>query len=220
MIKISKRLEAISSLVPVNSKIIDVGCDHGLLDIYLYQKKISNKIIATDINKNALNNAKDNIKKNNLTEYIETRIGSGLNPLTEKDDIDTIIMSGLGAHTIVDILKKNSEKLKNINTILIQSNTKFSLLRSEIVKLNYKIADETIVIDKKKTYIVIKFVKGKAKYSKKELYFGPVLLKNNSQIFKEYKQKELAKLNTILNILPKNKILDYYKLKKEIQLYK
>ena len=102
----------------------------------------------------------------------------------------------------------------------LQSNTKFSLLRSEIVKLNYKIADETIVIDKKKTYIVIKFVKGKAKYSKKELYFGPVLLKNNSQIFKEYKQKELAKLNTILNILPKNKILDYYKLKKEIQLYK
>ena len=39
MIKLSKRLEAISSLVPNNSKIIDIGCDHGLLDIYLYQKK-------------------------------------------------------------------------------------------------------------------------------------------------------------------------------------
>ena len=39
MIKLSKRLEAISSLIPNNSKIIDVGCDHGLLDIYLYQKK-------------------------------------------------------------------------------------------------------------------------------------------------------------------------------------
>ena len=51
MIKLSKRLEAISSLVPNNSKIIDIGCDHGLLDIYLYQKKISNKIIAADIYK-------------------------------------------------------------------------------------------------------------------------------------------------------------------------
>ena len=40
MIKISKRLEAISSLVPINSNIIDIGCDHALLDIYLYQKKI------------------------------------------------------------------------------------------------------------------------------------------------------------------------------------
>ena len=45
MIKISNRLEAISSLIPNNSKVIDIGCDHGLLDIYLYQKKISNKII-------------------------------------------------------------------------------------------------------------------------------------------------------------------------------
>ena len=43
MIKISKRLEAISGLVPNNSKVIDIGCDHGLLDIYLYQNKISKK---------------------------------------------------------------------------------------------------------------------------------------------------------------------------------
>ena len=41
MIKISKRLEAISSLVPVNSNIIDIGCDHALLDIYLIQNKIA-----------------------------------------------------------------------------------------------------------------------------------------------------------------------------------
>ena len=43
MIKISKRLEAISSLVPINSNVIDIGCDHALLDIYLYQNKISKK---------------------------------------------------------------------------------------------------------------------------------------------------------------------------------
>ena len=66
MIKLSKRLEAISSLVPINSSIIDIGCDHALLDIYMYQKKISNKIIASDINANALNNAKKNIKKYKL----------------------------------------------------------------------------------------------------------------------------------------------------------
>ena len=31
------------------------------MDIYLYQKKIAPKIIASDINQNALNNAKENI---------------------------------------------------------------------------------------------------------------------------------------------------------------
>ena len=35
MINLSKRLEAISSLIPNKSKVIDIGCDHGLLDIYL-----------------------------------------------------------------------------------------------------------------------------------------------------------------------------------------
>ncbi len=32
---ISKRLESIASLIPNNSRVIDVGCDHALLDIYL-----------------------------------------------------------------------------------------------------------------------------------------------------------------------------------------
>ena len=107
MINISKRLEAISNLVPNNSRIIDIGCDHGLLDIYLYQHNISKKIICTDINQNALNNAILNIKKNKLEKHIETRLGNGLEVLNDEDDIDTIIISGMGSHTIVGILKNN-----------------------------------------------------------------------------------------------------------------
>ena len=47
----------------MNEKIIDIGCDHGLLDIFLYQNQISNQIIASDINKNALNMAKKKLRK-------------------------------------------------------------------------------------------------------------------------------------------------------------
>ena len=220
MIKLSKRLEAISSLVPVNSKVIDVGCDHALLDIYLYQHKISNKIIASDVNENALNNAKENIKEHKLTNQIETRLGNGLDTLNEKDNIDTVIMSGIGAHTIIGILKNNYHKLKNINTIIIQSNTKLFFLRKEMMKLNYKIDNEIIVLDNKKTYIIITYIKGTQKYTKKELYFGPILLKNNSKLFEDYKKIELEKLHMILKLLPKNKIIERYKIKKEIKLFK
>ena len=220
MIKLSNRLEAISGLVPNNSKIIDIGCDHGLLDIYLYQKKISNKIIAADINENALNNAMENIKKNKLENIIETRLGNGLDILNENDDIDTIIMSGIGAHTIVGILKNNLNKLKKINTIIIQSNTKIEFLRKEVIKLNYLIEDEILIEDNKKIYTIIKFIKGRKKYSKKELFFGPILLKTNNKIFKLNNQKELEKLELLLKILPKNKLIDKYKLKKKIKMYK
>jgi len=220
MIKLSKRLEAISSLIPSNSKVIDIGCDHGLLDIYLYQKKISNKIIASDINENALNNAKENIRKNKLEEFIETRLGNGLDTLKENDDIDTIIISGMGAHTVVGILKNNLNKLKNINTIVVQSNTKIEFLRKEMTKLNYLIEDELLIEDNKKIYTIIKFIKGKKKYSKKELFFGPILLKKNTKLFQTNNQKELEKLQILLKLLPKNKIIDRYKIKKKISMYK
>ena len=220
MIKISKRLEAISSLVPINSNIIDIGCDHALLDIYLYQKKISNKIIASDINSNALNNAKENIEKNKLSKYIETRLGNGLDTLSKEDNIDTIIISGMGAHTIVGILKNNKYKLENIKTIIIQSNTKLEFLRKEVTKINYLIENEIMVEDNKKIYTIIKLVKGKKKYTKKELYFGPILLQRKDNLFIENAKKELQKLNIYLKLLPKNRLLDRYKLKKEIRLYK
>ena len=220
MIKLSKRLESISSLVPKNSRVIDIGCDHGLLDIYLYQKKISKKIIASDINENALNNARKNIEKNELTEYIETRLGNGLDTLNSNDDINTIVIAGMGAHTAVGILKNNKDKLKKINTIIVQSNTKIELLRKEIVKLNFIIEDEILIEDNKKMYTIIKFIKGNKKYNNQELFFGPILMKKNSRVFQKYNKLELEKLNVLLRLLPKNKIIERYKIKRKIRMYK
>ena len=220
MIKLSKRLEAISSLIPQNSKVIDIGCDHGLLDIYLYQQKISNKVIASDINENALNNAKENIKKNNLEKYIETRLGSGLDTLNEDDNIDTIVISGMGAHTVISILKNNKQKINNVKNIIVQSNTKLDFLRKEITKMNYMIEDELLVEDNKKVYTIIKFIKGKKKYTKKEIILGPILIEKNTKLFQTAKENELQRLNILLKFMPKNKIIERYKIKRKISIYK
>ena len=219
MIKLSTRLATIASLIPLDSNIIDIGCDHALLDIYLYQNKISKEIIASDINENALSNAKSNIKKYKLDNCIETRLGNGLDTLKEEDNVNTIIISGMGAHTIVGIIKNNINKLNKRDTIIIQSNTKLAFLRKEITKLNYEIDDEIILEDSKKIYTIIKFVKGKRRYSKKEIYFGPKLLEKNTKLFQEYNKRELDKLNVFLKLLPKKKLSDRYKIKKEIRLY-
>ncbi len=220
MIKISKRLAAIASFVPQNAKILDVGCDHGLLDIYLFQNNQAKKIIASDVKRSALKNAIDNIKKNNLTKKIETREGNGLEVIKENDLIDTVVLSGMGALTIIEILKKGKEKLKSINHIIVQSNTKLELLRKEIIKMNYYIEDEQIIKDSNKVYIIIKFTKGQRKYTKKEIYFGPILIKKNTTLFQEYQKEKLQKLEKIKKVIPKNKIIEKYKINKEIQLYK
>lgn len=219
MINLSSRLKLISEFVPLNSKVMDIGCDHGLLDIYLYQNKIVKKIIASDINFSALNNAIENIKANKLEKEIETRLSDGLENIHAEDEIDTLVIAGMGSNTIVNMLKKDIKKLDKIKTIIIQSNTKLEFLRSEIVKLNYYITDEAIVEDNKKIYIVIKFIKERRKYTKKELYFGPILLSTKSLVFQKYTKDNLKKLQCILSSVPKNKILLRYKIKKEIHLY-
>ena len=66
MNKLSVRLEAVANYVDDNSKVIDIGCDHGFLSIFLAKKYDNIRIIASDINENALNNAISNINKMHL----------------------------------------------------------------------------------------------------------------------------------------------------------
>ena len=147
---LSKRLQAVATLVDIDSRVIDVGCDHAYLDIYLTLNN-GNTCIASDINEKALNNAKENIKKYKLSRKIKTKLTDGL---TDIDilDTDTIVICGMGTHTILDIL--NTNRLSD--TLIISSNNDIELLRREVVKLGYFIDSEIFLFDRKKPYIIIK----------------------------------------------------------------
>ena len=218
MIKLSKRLLAIANLIDDNSKVADIGCDHGLVSIYLAMNKQNISIIASDINQNALDNAIKNINKYHLEDKIKVCLSNGLDNIN--DEIDTIIISGMGGHTIVDILTNNQEKLHTVNNIIIQSNNDIEYVRRKIVKLGYYIKKEELILDKNIYYTIILFTKGKKKYTNKEYYFGPILLKENSKIFIEKKNKEYTKLVNIKNNIPKRKLLIRLKILKELHMYK
>ena len=81
---ISKRLKVIGDLVPDNSFILDIGCDHALLSIYAVTKNKSVKAIASDINEGPLKTAKSNIKKYDVEDKIKLKQEDGLNAF-EKD---------------------------------------------------------------------------------------------------------------------------------------
>ena len=210
---ISNRLMRIASYVDNKDKLIDIGCDHALLDIYLVKNKVLNKVLVSDVHEGALNAGISNIKKEKLEKKIETRLGNGLEVLTDKDDIDTVLISGMGTTTILDIL--HNDYLKNINKLIIQSNNDHTELRTEIVKLGYKIINEEYLIDMGKNYIIIVFEKGSAKYSKNELRYGPILIND-----KKYLNFELNNCIKIKNFIPTNKLILKYRLNKEIRLLK
>ncbi len=221
-IKLSKRLSVIASLVPENAVIADIGCDHALLDIYLSKKNIIKKSFAIDITKGALNQADKNIKLYNA-KNIETRLSDGFEKIDVKDNVDTVIMSGLGDAKIINILKEAEEKLNKVNNIIIQSNVGVSNIRVYLTCNGYYIDNEKLVKENNIIYTVISFKKGYKRYTKKEIEFGPVLLRNKDELFNELIINRINKNNYIINKLPKNKLIkkmflkiNNHKLKKEM----
>lgn len=216
MIKLSLRLKTLADFIDDNSSLVDIGCDHGLLDIYLLQTRKNINIVASDVNINALNNAKKNIKKYNLEEKIKTNLSNGLDNI-DTTNMDTIVIAGMGAHTAVSILCNNSKKLKPIKKIIIQSNNDLDYLREHVTKLGYYITREELVRDAGIIYTVIEFKKGYSLYTKKQLYFGPYLLKENSTLFKEKCKIELKKMEQFYPCIPKrhyhHRIKIYWRIK-------
>lgn len=204
-VKLSKRLKAIADLVNPKSSILDIGCDHALLDIYLLQNKIIKKSLACDITEGALKQARTNIVLYDV-KNIETRLSDGFGAITKNDKVDTVIISGLGGKKIMDIVFAAKEKLSTINTIIIQSNTDVENVREGLVSLGYKITNEKLVKERNIIYTIIKFEKGIEKYNKKEILYGPILLKNKDKLFNELLDNKISKNNYIINKLPKKQI--------------
>lgn len=215
---VNKRLKEVGRLVDDNSSFLDIGCDHAFLDIYLAQdkKRKFKKIVASDNKEGPLTQAKNNVNQHKLSKKIELRLGSGLDVYT--DDIDTIIMSGMGGRNMIGILKAHTEYLKTIDTFILSPNNYQVDVKEYLTKVGYYIEDEVLVKDSKFLYQIIKFKKGKKKYTKRELFFGPVLLNKKDENFIYYYKRELKSREIIMELLPKGFSFRKVKIKKEMKL--
>ena len=175
-ININKRLKKISAYLLDSKKIIDIGCDHALLGIYLCLNNDEISVIASDINEKPLIKAKENISHFSLDSRIKTKLGDGLD--TIENDVDTVVISGMGTMNIIKILE-NINNYPNVSKLVLSPNNDFSLLREKIQDLNFEIAKEEIVKDKNKYYLIIEFKKGNKKVNN---FFGKLDLNNNINI--------------------------------------
>jgi len=202
---ISNRLKAIASLVDTES-IIDVGCDHALLDIYLTNKGISCR--GTDISSKCLELAYKNLIKYNLENKIKLINTDGLKGINIYKT-DTIVIAGMGTKTILNIIKDVVD-----NPLIIVSNNDLILLRKNVIKKGYYIEDEIVIKEKKYYYVIIKFKKGNKKYKYKDYLLGPILKKSNIEYYKHLHDKYLINYNKI----PKRNIIKKVKEKIKIKI--
>lgn len=212
MIKLSKRLDAIASLIDKDDTVIDIGCDHALLTIYLSIK--NNKIYyASDLRETALDMARENIKKYKCTN-VKLVCKNGLDALEISPDIDTIVISGMGHYTITKMLEHIEKRIKKV---IIQSNTNQEIIRKFMVKKGFYIDKEIIVKDKNIYYIISSFKVGNKKYKKYELEIGVF---NKNDLSYSYIKDEIKKCFLLLEIVPKNEFIRRFKIKKRLKFLK
>ena len=183
------RIEAIYSFIDLKDRVVDVGCDQAKLGILLAKR--NQKSIASDISPKVIERASLDIRKLGLDNLIDLRVSNGLQNIKEKE-ADTLVLSGMGTHTILEIL--NSTKIK-FNKIITISNNYHDILRDKMNELNYKVDKELIIKENNKYYNLILFTKGVKKYSQKELLLG--LNQVDNELYKEYLNHLLNKYKTI-----------------------
>ena len=157
------RIEALYSFIDECDKVVDVGCDQAKLGLMLAKR--GQYSIASDRSVNVIDRARHDLGRN---KYIDLRVSDGLDNIKE-GEADTLVLAGMGTHTMIEILNKTSLRFKKIITI---SNNYHNILREKMNGLNYKVDSELIVEDMDKFYNLIVFVPGNSEYSERELLLG------------------------------------------------
>ncbi len=144
MLQLSDRLAAIADFIFKGETVADIGTDHGLLPIFLFQQGISPKIILSDINSGPLDKARANLAAYAPEMQADIRLGGGLDTL-ENGEVDTVVIAGMGGLLISSILEADPAKTRSFPKFILQPRNGQDKLRMWLSKEGYKIVSERLV---------------------------------------------------------------------------
>ncbi|MEE1106527.1 MAG: tRNA (adenine(22)-N(1))-methyltransferase TrmK [Macrococcus canis] len=198
---INNRLMAVANYINHN-KLADIGSDHAYLPIYALQQGMIEGAVAGEVVIGPFNAAKENVLKYELQDKIDVRLGNGLEVI-EKGEVDCITICGMGGPLISEILDNGKDKLSDYPTLILQSNIHTEAVRRMLLQLGYMIKDEVIMKERKHVYEIIVAERNvdNTSYTDTELKFGPVLMQQKDEIFKEKWIREFHHLNTVYDAI-------------------
>lgn len=144
MINLDKRLAMVASMVRRGSRVADIGTDHAYLPVYLVQNGICPSGIAADIRSGPLEAARRTVTEAGLMNVIALRLGDGLAPVAA-DEMDDIVVSGMGGETIVEILSAAEWVKDERLQLVLQPMTRAEELRRWLLTGGFSITQERLV---------------------------------------------------------------------------
>ena len=211
---LSKRLQTVYDNINDAQIVADIGTDHGYIPIALINNNKATKVYASDIAEGPLNNAKKNIETLNLQDKIIPVLSNGLDNIP--NDIDTIVIAGMGFYKCEEILEDNLSKLYLSKQIIVQVNRDVGKLRRWISNHHFTIVNEDIVYEGMYYQVIVFNCNYHRAYSDLEIALGPILMQNQSPLFIEYLEYLLLKQREIFENVPEH-TERYRELRKDIK---
>lgn len=216
MIELGERLTRVASFVPNGSKVCDVGSDHAYLPVYLIQKDQITCAIAGEVVEGPYLSAKQTVRDYRIENRIEVRLGDGLQILSKEDEVTAVTICGMGGDLISRILEAgyNGGHLNGRERLILQPNVAEHFVREWLMNHSYHIVEETVVEDNHRLYeiIVAEPVDKRVEYTELELKYGPILLKELSELSVAKWNRMNRKNKEILEQLQKSKTPQHEKI--------
>ena len=183
---ISKRLLCCASMVQPGSRVADIGTDHGYLGIYLQQSGAARHVIACDLRKDPLENARRNAKLFGVDGEMELRLSDGLEKILP-DEVDTVVMAGMGGDLIQKILSQCPWRKREGLQFILQPQSAGNVLRRWLCEDGFEIRREEPVQDGHFLYTVMDIRQGEpAPLTPGTEYASPALLASGSPLVGNY----------------------------------
>lgn len=181
----NNRLKLIYSHISGSIGVIDVGTDHGYLAVDLAKNGFKGNIIASDINEEPLNNAKHNAFEAGVEDAIQFRLSDGLD-CCSPDEVDTIVIAGMGGDTICGILDRAEWCMAPHYKLILQPMTKAEILRYWLVNNGFRITAEERVKENGTIYqIIIAAFSNNSRLTDAELFTGEASLRTDRYFLEE-----------------------------------
>ena len=157
-IQLSKRLSAIGEMVTEGNRLVDVGCDHGYLPVYLVMNHRIPGAIAADVGKGPLERAREHICRYHMQNYIETRLCDGLSGISVGEG-DTLVIAGMGGPLMEKILSDNPEVRDSFQELILQPQSDIPHFRHFLMSNGYRITEEKMILEDGKFYPMMKAIR-------------------------------------------------------------
>ncbi len=196
-----KRLQSVAAHVHSGGVVADIGCDHAFTSIYLVEEGKAACAIAMDANGGPLARAKGHIRQHGLEARISLRLSDGVSGLA-KGEADTLLISGMGGALIKKILLDGKETAQTAKELVLSPQSEVFLVRRCVHSLGFRIAEEEMVYDQGKYYVILYAVPGVEVYAQEAEYlYGKKLIEGREETFCHFIQSEIGRVGAVLQKL-------------------